>query len=94
MQELMKRQKLLMLKNHGIICQDFLRLNVIYQSHSQECILTDLFLFSASKYICLKAYEFIKKYYENSKMRIHETNPDKKIQFPIFFLTEIKRYPP
>ena len=78
MQELMNRQKLLMLKNHGINCQDFLHLNVIYQSHSQECILTDLFLFSASKYLCLKADEFIKKYYENSKMRIHETNPDKK----------------
>ena len=32
--ELMKRQRILMLKNHNIICHEFLQLKVIHQSHS------------------------------------------------------------
>ena len=35
MPELMKRQRILMLKNHNIICHEFLQLNVIHQSHSR-----------------------------------------------------------
>ena len=38
MQELMKRQKSLMMKNHSIICQEFLHSNVINRSHSPEGI--------------------------------------------------------
>ena len=34
MPELMKRQRILMLKNHNIICHEFLQLKVIHQSHS------------------------------------------------------------
>ena len=41
----------------------------------------DQFLFSASKYLCLKGYEFIKKCYEHSMMIVHETNLDKTVLF-------------
>ena len=61
MQELMKRWKSLMMKNHSIICQEFLCLKVIHQSYlkkvTKQISVCSLFL----KYLCLKGYELIKK---------------------------------
>ena len=70
-----------MRKNNNIICQQKLYLKVTYQSHSPEGMQIDHFLFSASKYLCLKGYEFIKKCYEHYMMIVHETNLDKTVSF-------------
>ena len=53
-QELMKRQNSLILKNRNTICREFLQLNIIHQSYSQQGSHTDQFLFSASQYLCLE----------------------------------------
>ena len=52
-----------------------------HQSHDQKGNQTDQFLFSTSKYIYSKGYEFIKKYYENSTIIIHKINLDKVVSF-------------
>lgn len=79
MKELMKRRNSLMLKNHNIICREFLQFNVIYQSHFQQGSKTDQFLFSDFHYLCLEGYNFIKKSYSNFNTINLETNLDKTI---------------
>ena len=69
------------MKNHNIICREFLQINVIHQSHSQQGSQTDQFLFLASKHLCLEGYNFILKIYANSNTTNHETNLNKTISF-------------
>ena len=61
MDELMKRQKSLMLKNHNLIYHEFLQMNIIHQSHSPQGNQTNTFLFQASYFLCFKGFNIIKK---------------------------------
>ena len=61
MQELMKRQKTLMLKNNHEIAQQYMELQVINQDLKAMRNQMEYFLFNASSFLCLKGYELIKK---------------------------------
>ena len=69
------------MKNHNIICREFLQMKVIHQSHSQQGSQTDQFLFSDSQHLCLEGFNFILKIYANSNTINHETNLNKTISF-------------
>ena len=81
MSELMKRQKCVMMKNHHIICSEYLQLKVIHQNHSPKGCQSNLFLFEVSHYLCLEGYYLIKKCYDNANTIKHTTNPDSTVSF-------------
>ena len=66
MSELMKRQKGLMMKNHHIICSEYLQLKVVHHNHSPNGSQSNLFLFEASYCLCMEGYYFINKCYDNA----------------------------
>ena len=70
-----------MMKNHDIISQEILCLKIIHYSHSLEGDKSDLVLFTASKVLCLKGYEFVKKCYENSPTIIYQINAENTVSF-------------
>ena len=58
MQELMKRQKTLMLKNNHEIAQQYMELQVINQDFKAMRNQMECFLFNASYFLCLKGYVY------------------------------------
>ena len=81
MSELMKLQKCLMMKNHHIICSEYLQLKVIHHNHSTKGCQSNLFLFEASHCLCLEGYYFIKKCHDNANTIKHTTNLDSTVSF-------------
>ena len=65
-----------MIKNHHIICSEYLQLKVIHQNHAAKCLQSNLCLFEASNYLCLDGYYLINKCYDNANTIKHTTNPD------------------
>ena len=70
-----------MMKNHHMICSEYLQLKVIHQNHSPKGCQTNSFLFEASHYLCLEGYYFIKKCYDNANTRKQTTNLDSIVSF-------------
>lgn len=66
MYELMKRRKILMMKNRAIICSEYLQLQVIYQSYSSNDRQINQFLFSTFNSLCLEGNNLIGKCYDNA----------------------------
>ena len=58
-QELMKRQKYLILKNEHEIAKQYMELKIINQNYKSLTNEMDLFLFITSSFLCLLGYEFI-----------------------------------
>ena len=82
MQELMKRQKTLMLKNNHEIAQQYMKLQVINQDFKAMRNQMECFLFKASSFLCLKGYALIKKCYYASLTVIFIENLDGSYSFP------------
>ena len=76
MQELIKCQKTLMLKNNHEIAQQYMELQVINQNFKAMRNQMECFLFNASSFLCLKGYELIKKCYYASLTVIFNQNLD------------------
>ena len=80
-QQLMRKQHKLMLQNNKIIVKQYLEMKVIEQSHTIATNLRDIFLYEASKVLCVKGYKLIKKNYMNASLVIHKVLVDQSICF-------------
>ena len=65
MSELMKRQNCLMMKNHHIICSEYLQLKVIHQNYSPKGCQSIFLLSQSFHYLCLEGDYLVKKYHDN-----------------------------
>ena len=92
MQQLIMRQHKLMLQNNKIILKQYLEMRVIEQSYTLKTNFKDIFLYEASKVLCVKGNRLIKKSYIIASLVFYKVLDDQSIFFLIYTILNQKLF--